>query len=84
VQGAYYAKARDSKRHVVVLGKQRIMGVDGVQSPEEYNHYVEFSLFTDHPHKIKLVENHVIKTGMKPWFRSDGQKNSVIGSLPTN
>jgi hypothetical protein len=30
VQGAYYAKARDSKRHVVVLGKQRIMGVDGV------------------------------------------------------
>jgi hypothetical protein len=48
-----------------VSGKQR---VDGVQSPKEYNHYVEFSLFTDHPHKIQQVENRVIKSGMKPWF----------------
>jgi hypothetical protein len=29
-QVAYYAKPGDSKRHVVVLGKQRIMGADGV------------------------------------------------------
>jgi hypothetical protein len=29
-QVAYYAKPGDSKRHVVVSGKQRIMGVDGV------------------------------------------------------
>jgi hypothetical protein len=82
-QLSYYAKPRDSKRHVVVSGKQRIMGADGVQSPEEYNHYMMFSLFTDHPRKIKLVENRVIKIGMKPWFRSDGQKKSIIGSLPT-
>jgi hypothetical protein len=65
-----------------VLGKQRIMGADGVQSPEEYNHYVEFSLFTNHPRKIKLVENRVMKTGMKPWFCPNGEKKSVIGSLP--
>jgi hypothetical protein len=66
---------------VVVSGKQRIMGADGVQSSEEYNHYAEFSLFTDHPRKIKQVKNCVIKSGMKPWFRSDGEKKSVIGSL---
>jgi hypothetical protein len=83
-QVAYYAKPGDSKRHVVVSGKQRIMGADGVRSPKEYNHYAEFSLFTDHPRKIKLVENRVMKTGMKPWFRPDGEKKSVIGSLPTN
>jgi hypothetical protein len=82
-QVAYYAKPGDSKRHVVMLGKQRIMGVDGVQSPEEYNHYVEFSLFTDHPRKIKLVENLFMKTGMKPWFHPNGEKKSVIGSLLT-
>jgi hypothetical protein len=82
-QVAYYAKLGDSKRHVVVSGKQRIVGADGVQSLEEYNNYVEFSLFTDHPRKIKLVENRVIKTGMKHWFHSDGQKKSIIGSLPT-
>jgi hypothetical protein len=68
---------------VVVLGEQRIVGPDGVQSLEEYNHYMEFELFTDHPCKIKLVENHVMKTGMKPWFRPDDENKSVIGSLPT-
>jgi hypothetical protein len=81
-QVAYYPKPRDSMKHVVVSGKQRIVGADGVQSPEEYNHYVEFSLFTDHPRKIKQVENCVNKSGMKPWFRSNGQKKSIIGSLP--
>jgi hypothetical protein len=40
---------------VVVSGEQRIVGADGVQSPEEYNNYAEFSLFTDDPHKIKQV-----------------------------
>jgi hypothetical protein len=30
MQVAYYAKPKDSKRHVVVSGKQRIMGADGV------------------------------------------------------
>ena len=29
-QVAYYLKPRDSKKHVVVSGKQRIVGADGV------------------------------------------------------
>ena len=49
VQVAYYVKPNDDKRHVVVSGKQRIMGADGVQSPKEYNNYTELALFTDHP-----------------------------------
>ena len=80
-QVAYYLKPSDSKKHVVVSGKQRIMGADGVQSPEEYN-YVEFSLFTDHPHKIKQVESRVNKTKMKPWCRPDGEKRTVLASKP--
>ena len=63
-QVAYYAKPKDPKRHVVVSGKQTIVGVDGVQSPEEHNHYAEFSLFTDHPRKIKQVKNRLTKSGM--------------------
>jgi hypothetical protein len=43
---------------------------------------MEFSLFTDHPRKIKQVENCVNMSGMKPWFYSDSQKKSIIGSLP--
>jgi hypothetical protein len=67
---------------VVVLGKQRIVGADGVQSPEEYNNYDESSLFTDHPRKIKKVENRLNKTKIKPWFHPNGEKKSVTGSLP--
>jgi hypothetical protein len=82
VQVAYYAKPKESKMHVVVSGKQRIVGADGVQSPKEYNHYAEFSLFTDHPCKIKKVENRVNKTGMKPWFRSNGTTTITYSSCP--
>jgi hypothetical protein len=80
-QVAYYAKPKDSKRHVVVSGKQRIVGADRVQSPEDYNKYAELSLFTDHPRNIKKVENRFNKTKMMPWCRPDGQKKTVIGSL---
>jgi hypothetical protein len=40
-QVAYYIYPPDTKRHVVVLGKQRIVGADGVQSPKQYNNYSE-------------------------------------------
>jgi hypothetical protein len=66
---------------VVVLGKKRIVGADGVQSPKEYNNYEEFSLFTDHPRKIKIVENRMNKTKLKPWFHPNGEKKTIIGSL---
>jgi hypothetical protein len=85
-QVAYYAKPKESNKesnqHVVVSGKQRIVGVNGVQSPEEYNNYAEFSLVTDHPCKIKIIVNRVSNTKMKPWFCPDGEKKSIIGSLP--
>ena len=48
-QVAYWPMPQDSKKCVVVSKKQRIMGADGVQSPEDYNNSAELSLFTDHP-----------------------------------
>jgi len=62
------ADAQRQQKHMVAFGKQRIVGADGVQSPEEYNNYAELSLFTDHPQKIKLVETCVNKTKMMPYF----------------
>ena len=82
-QVAYYGLPKESKKHVVVSGKQRIVGANGVQSPKEYNNYVELSLFTDHPRKIKLVETRVNKTKMMPWFRPDGEKKTIMGALCT-
>jgi hypothetical protein len=72
---------KESKKHVVVSRKQMIVGADGVQSLKEYDNYAELSLFTDHPWKIKLVETHVNKTKMMPWFCPDGKKKTIIGAL---
>jgi len=82
-QVAYFSKPKDSKKHVVVSGKQRIVGVDGVQSPEEYNNYAELSLFTDHPRKIKFIEARCNKSKIMPWFHPDGERKTVVGSLVT-
>ena len=66
---------------MVVSGKQRVVGADEVQSPEKYNNYAKLSLFTDHPQKIKLVETRVNKTKIMPWFRPNGEKKTVVGTL---
>ena len=53
------------------------MGADGVQSPEEYNIYAELGLFTDHPRKIKAIEDHCNKSKIMPWAHLDGEKKTV-------
>ena len=79
---AYCIYPDDLKRHVVVSEKQRIVGADGVQSPEQYNNYVELELFTDHPKKIKAVEDRFNKSRMMPWARPDGEKRTVKAPAP--
>jgi len=80
-QVAYYVMLEDNRRHMVVSGKLRIVRANGVQSPKEYNNYAALSLFTDHPHNIKLVETHFNKTKMMPWFCPDGEKKTIVGTL---
>ena len=76
-QVAYYTHAEETNKHVVVSGKQRIVGADGIQSPEHYNNYDEPQIFTDFLNKIKVVENNIMKTNMNPWARPNGEKKSV-------
>jgi len=79
---AYYIYAEDPKRHVVVSEKQRIVGADGVQSPKQYNNYAELELFTDHPKKIKAVEDRFNKSRMMSWAHPDGEKRTVKAPAP--
>ena len=65
-QVAYFGMPKDDKMHVVVSGKQGIMGANGVQSPKEYNNNTELALFTDHSWKIKSIETRFNKTKMMP------------------
>ena len=65
-QVAYYVLPEDNRRHVVVSGKHRIMGADGVQSPKEYNNYAELGLFIYRPRKIKAIEDRFNKSKIMP------------------
>lgn len=53
------------------------MVVDGVENPEDYNHYKELALFTDHPRKIMLVEAGFNRIKMLPWVHEDGEGMTV-------
>ena len=48
-------------KHVVALGKQHIIGVDGMDDVDEYNNYAKMQLFTEFPKKISVVEKNISK-----------------------
>ena len=43
-------------KHVVVSGKQDIIGVEGIDDVEEYNQYDQMNLFTDLAQNMKIIE----------------------------
>ena len=63
-------------KHVVILGKQDFVGVDGIDDVEEYNQHEKINLFTDLPQKIKIIEVSIRKDD-KPWTCIDGESRIV-------
>ena len=55
-------------KHVVIPGKQHIIGVDGVDDVEAYNKCDQMPLFTDFINKIGVVEKNLPKDVL-PWER---------------
>jgi hypothetical protein len=53
-------------KHVVVPGKQHIIGVDGINDVDAYNNCNEMPLFTDFINKISVVEKNRPKD-ILPW-----------------
>ena len=68
-----YNRPANEKKHVVVAGKQRIVGVENVEDAEEYNQFDDVPPFWD-PEKIKLVEATLDRSVM-PYMRFDGVGN---------
>ena len=49
-------KSTDKPKHVVFLGNQQAIGVNGVSDLDEFNEFSDMSLFVDdHPVKIRNV-----------------------------
>jgi len=69
-------KSTDKPNHVVFLGKQQAVGVDGVSDLEDFNQFSDMSLFVDHPMKIKNIERSIPQSSL-PWVRPDGQGRIV-------
>jgi hypothetical protein len=68
--------SKNKTKHVVVSGKQHIIGVDVVDDVEAYNNYNEMPLFTDLPKKISVMEKNLPKD-ILPWERK-GVKGRVL------
>jgi hypothetical protein len=71
-QVLYVADLAKKTKHVVVHGKQDIIGVDGIDYVEEYNQYDDMNLFTHVPQKMRIVEANIRKDD-KPWARKDDE-----------
>ena len=66
--------------HVVVPGKQHIIGVDGMDDVNEYNNYAEMHLFTNFPKKISVAEKNLSKD-ILPWEQKGVKGKVVTGYL---
>lgn len=67
----YVLDPADEKMHVVISGKQKIVGVENVgDQDEEYNKYEEMFVFNG-PERIKRVEKKIDKN-LKPYMRKNG------------
>jgi hypothetical protein len=67
----YVLDPADEKMHVVISGKQKIVGVENVgDQDEEYNKYEEMFVFNGLG-RIKRVEKKIDKN-LKPYMRKNG------------
>jgi len=66
------------QKHVVVSGKQQIIGVDGVLDPEDFNQFSKMPLFIDLPEKIINIDRSILANSL-PYLCPDGHARTVAG-----
>jgi hypothetical protein len=73
----YVLDPANENMHVVISGKQKIVGVENVgDEDEEYNQYEHMSVFTN-PERIKRVEKKIAKD-LKPYMRQDDRAGKFV------
>ena len=72
----YVVDPAKKTKHVVITGRQDIIGVDGIDDVEGYNQYDEINLFTDLPQKMRIIEASIRKDD-KLWAHKDGESRIV-------
>jgi hypothetical protein len=67
---------KDVKKHIIVLSKQWVVGVDNVEDEEEYNQFDEVPLFVDTT-RINIVKTKISYSNMIPYACTDGEGKFV-------
>ena len=75
-QVLYVADPAKKTKHVVIPGKQDIIGVKGIDDVQEYNQYDQMNPFTDLSQKMKIIEVGIRKDD-KPWAYKNGESRIV-------
>jgi hypothetical protein len=76
VAQVFYVLDRETGKHVVVSGKQKIVGVENVEdNDEDVNRFEEMSLFTN-PMNIKHIKREFDKNLM-PYMQKGGNEKFV-------
>jgi hypothetical protein len=65
----YILDLKDEKKHLIVPGKQRVVGVDNVEDEEEYNQFDEVSFFVD-TIRINIVETNISYSNVIPYVHT--------------
>jgi hypothetical protein len=71
----YKLDLKDEKKHIIVPGKQWIVGVDNVENEEEYNQFDKVSFFVNT--RINIVEINISYSNVIPYPRSDSEGKLV-------
>jgi hypothetical protein len=72
----YILDPKDEKKYIVVLGKQRVVGVNDVEDKEEYNQCDEVPFFVD-TRRINIVETKISYRNVIPYACTDGEGKLV-------
>ena len=72
----YITDLVNAKKKIVLPGKQRVIGVDNITDPKEYNQFDDVPSFGD-PTKLKQVE--MRRTTAIPYWRTDAKGQLVQG-----
>jgi hypothetical protein len=72
----YILDPKDEKKHIVVPGKQRVVGVDNVKDEKEYNQFDEVPFFVDTT-RINIIETKIYYSNVIPYACIDGEGKLV-------
>jgi hypothetical protein len=72
----YILDPKDEKKPIVVLGKQRVVGVENMEDKEEYNQFDEVPFFVDIT-GTNIIKTKIYYSNVIPYTRSDGAEKLV-------